>query len=661
MLDTSNTENLLQSLKADKQSADNHKMTWDKRRETWIKESNGEPYGNEDKSGKKATVVSRDIKKTEVWQHAVIIDPFVSNVDMVRTTPISSEDKPLADQRETVLNYFFCRSFDRYNFVSEAFKILQREGTVVARVGWEFEEEEVEVQVPIQKVVPIQTPQGVVPQPQVVGYRTEKQMQTTLNRPTAANRDNKTLWIDPTEKSNISEAQFVIEHFKSNKSKLEQEGVYENLDSIDIKTDSSLDTDDESYDDSNDGSFRFQDTARAEIDVYEYWGNYDVNGDGIAESIVCTWVGDTIIRLEENPYPDGKVPYVSCASDPEPFSINGKPNADLQSTDQKMSTSILRSFMDTLDSSTNGQRGFKEGTLDPANERKFKAKQDFKYRGNTVDIWEGKYAELNQSTLTFYEMIQNNQRELTGSSPFAGGQGKYDSATAANMAMGAVAKKEVDISRNFAENFVIPLLKKWSSMITEFMEPQEIERITGKPYVHPDPRNPSGDMDIRIEVNTAESDAAKAADLSFMLQTMGQSLPFDLTKILLSEQAELKKMPGLAKKIMEYQPKPDPLEQQMKQLELQKLQAEIEERKSRSIENGADLKLKEAQTVTEQARARQLHAESDMKDLDFTDKANGVTHQRELEKQEQKIKGDLTKQQMADNAKLDSIRNKVGA
>lgn len=658
MIEITNSEQLLENLKADKSSADNHKASWDSKRQVWIMEGNGEKYGNE--VAGKSTIVSRDIKKTEIWQHATIIDPFVSNADMVRCSAVGGEDEAFSAQAETLLNHFFCRTFDRYNFVSEGFKILQREGTVIARTGWEFAEEEVEIDVPVEKIVQVPGPQGLQQAKQVIGYKREKQMRTVLNQPTAENRDNKTLWVDPTEKQNISQSQFVIEEFKSNISKLTLEGIYENLDSIKTKTDS-WGEDNNSYDDSSDESFKFQDDARAELIVYEYWGNYDVNDDGIAEAIVCTWVGDVIIRLEENPYPDQEVPYISTALDPEPFSINGKPNADLQSTDQKITTAIERSLMDTLDSSTNGQRGFREGTLDPANERKFKARKDFKFTGEKPEIWEGKYAEFNSSVINFYEMKKQNQAELTGVKPFAGGQSKYVNSEQSNNAMGAVAKKEVDISRNFAENFIIPLLRKWLSMINDFMEPQEIERITGKPYVKPDPLNPTSTIDIRIEVSTAETDAARASDISFMLQTMGQSLPFDLTKMLLSEQAELKKMPGLAKKIMEYTPQPDPIEQEKKMLEIEELKASIAEKNSRAEENKVDLRLKSAQIVTEQARARQIHAQSDMEDQNFVDNQTGVSHQRELEKLDTKISGDLTKQAIANQEQLNGIKEKVGA
>lgn len=648
MLETDNLEELLTALKADKTSADSTKATWDDRRAVWIKESNGEKYGNEVEG--KASVVTRDIKKSEVWQHATIIDPFVSNTDMVRCSPISASDKPLSDQSETLLNHFFCREFDRYNFISEAFKIEQREGTVIARVGWEFQEREVEIVVPVQKMTMQLDPQTRQPVqvPQLVGYKKEIQLKTTINRPTASNRDNRTLWLDPTQKISVGDSQFIIENFKSSKSKLLEEGIYENLDDIEVKT-SVADNGDATYADSE-TSFTFEDDARKELDVYEYWGNYDVNGDGIAEPIVCTWVGNTIIRLAENPYPDNKPPYILSANDPEPFSLNGRPNADLQSTDQKITTAITRSLMDTLDSSTNTQRGYPEQSLDPANERRFKARKDFKFRGDQPpQFWEGKYAEFGRSSLEFYQMTKQDQAELTGIKAFAGGDGKYNSATQANMAMGAVAKKEVDVSRNFAENFVIPLLRKWLSMIAEFMEPEEVERITGKPYVPYDGADPLGMIDIRIEVATAETDAAKASDISFMLQTMSASLPFDLTKILLSEQAELKKMPGLAKRIEEYQPQPNPLAQKREELEIQKLEAEIAERLSRAEENKVDVLLKKSQTVLNEAKSRELHGKADNTDLDFTRKASGQEFQEASAMEDQKARNKLIETQLKSN------------
>jgi len=117
---------------------------------------------------------------------------------------------------------------------------------------------------------------------------------------------------------------------------------------------------------------------------------------------------------------------------------------------------------------------------------------------------------------------------------------------------------------------------------------------------------------------------------------MAQSLPFDLTKILLAEQAKLKGMPGLSKQISEFQQQPDPIEQKMKELELAKLDSEINERNSRVGENHVDARLKEAKAVNEEAKARMTHSSADMTDLDFLRKQEGVDFDEKMSEEEAK-------------------------
>ena len=116
-----------------------------------------------------------------------------------------------------------------------------------------------------------------------------------------------------------------------------------------------------------------------------------------------------------------------------------------------------------------------------------------------------------------------------------------------------------------------------------------------------------------------------------------------------AEQAELKKMPGLAKRIMEYQPQPDPLEQARKQLELEKLKAEIAEKMSRASENQYDMKMKEAKAVLEEAKARQVHSAADKVDLDFTKEATGEKHREAMEMENLKARNKLLEKQMGGN------------
>jgi len=152
-----NETKMLSIFKKDLSSSESNKKIWADQILTWMKEYDGDPYGNEQKG--KASVVSRDIKKTGVWQHASIIDPFVNNENIINTIPVTASDKQTSEEAGLLLNYQFCRDFDRFNFISDSFKVLQREGTVIARVSWEFEEEEQLVEKPVYGLVPVQDPQ----------------------------------------------------------------------------------------------------------------------------------------------------------------------------------------------------------------------------------------------------------------------------------------------------------------------------------------------------------------------------------------------------------------------------------------------------------------------------------------------------------------------
>lgn len=631
---------ILKILKQDKTNSESFKSVWDTKREQYHNEWAGKKYGNEKKN--KSQVVSRDIKIAQIWQHSSIKDPFLNSAEGVKATPVGAEDTAISIQTKEVLNYQYSRQFNRYRFITSSLKVFQVEGTVIARVFWNFEEKEIEVEEPVMGISLIMGPEGPIPQQTQVGVKKVKKTVTTKNYPDARVCKNVDIWVDPTEKENIEDAKFVIERWKSNLSDLRQNSVYKNIDKIKVDSDSlGGESYDALYEDT--GSFIFTDDARKEIDVYEYWGKFDIHGTGIAIPMVCAWVGSTIIRLEESPYSDGKVPFISCAFDPEPFSINGEANAEILSTDQKLRTAIKRSFIDTLNKSTNGQRGFQAGTLDPINASKFANGQDFEFQGAHPAFWEGKYNEFNSSVMNFYQELGTEIQNKTAARAFSSGQssGALESAKQSGISMDAVGKMEVDISRNFAETFIKPMLIKWNAMNNDFLEPQDIERITGKPYVPVDPLDPTGSLDIRIQVNTAEADAQKSKELAFLQQTQGPNDDPRISQKIRAEMFRLKDMPELAKWMEEYVPQPDPAAQQIQMLQIKELEASIREKESRAQENMVDMELKKAKIIVEQAKARQMHADTDQTDLDYVDQQTGVTHQREMEKQQQKDNNNL--------------------
>jgi len=101
-------------------------------------------------------------------------------------------------------------------------------------------------------------------------------------------------------------------------------------------------------------------------------------------------------------------------------------------------------------------------------------------------------------------------------------------------------------------------------------------------------------------------------------------------------------MPDLAKKIEEYEPQPDPVMEQMKQLELAKLQAEIQLLNAQAMAAQSGAQLAGAKVNTEGAKAANLSSDTDKKNLDFIEQETGTKQARDLQ-----LHGEQARSQMA--------------
>ena len=609
-------QQILTALKADLKAADTLRQETVTKVEGWRKEYDGEPYGNEQKG--KSEIVSRDIKRQDEWQHASVKDPFVSNPDIIRCNPITFEDRAAAEQNQLVLNYQFTRLFNRYDFMTNVIKLFYAEGTVVAKCSWDYEDKKEKVEMPIFAVDPI-TQQPVQVRTQVV-----EQIKVLVNKPDAEICRLEDIYIDPTSMGCLDKAQFVIHRYESDLSTLKKAGKYKNLEKVAKGTLSVSDGDD--YEEEDETEFRFADKARKKFLVYEYWGNFDVNNDGIAEPIVCTWVDDVIIQLQENPYPDKKIPFLMIKNNAIPFKIYGEANAELIGDNQKVNTAIKRGILDNLANSNNAQKGVPQGALDALNLKRFLNGKNFQFNGSMQNFYEGNYNQLPQSIFSVMEMLNNETESMLGVKSFSGGiSGNTlgSTATSARGALDAVSVRRLDIVRNIAENLIKPLMRKWMSYNAEFLQPEEVIRVTNSEFIEVKRDDLKGNIDIQIEVTTAEDNSAKAQELAFLLQTLGQNMDPSMQKLIMSQIAKLNKMPDLAKQIEDFQPQPDPLVQKQRELEIAKLESEIAERWSRTTENETDVRAKTAKAALDEARARNLDSDTDNKDLDFTRRARG--------------------------------------
>ena len=635
---------LLSALKADLKAADQLKQEQDAQVSRWKDEYNGAPYGNEEKG--KSSIVSRDIKKQSEWQHATIIDPFVSTANIIKCTPITFDDTLAAHQNELLLNAQFCRKFNRFNFMSKAIKILDREGTLVVQTGWDYQDEEVTTMAEVV-VVDEYGQESIV----------EQEITETIvikNQPTAKVCRNEDVYIDPTCQDDLDKAQFIIYRYETDISTLKQDGRYKNLDKIAKDDQGEADFD---YDTPDDTDFKFSDAPRKKKIVYEYWGNYDVNGDGIAEPIVCAWIGNTIIRLQSNPYPDGKPPFLVVPFNAVPFRIHGEANAELIGDNQKVKTAILRGLIDNMAQSNNAQVGVRKGALDPTNRKRFIGGNNFEFNGTPNDFWHGNYNAIPKSAFDMIGVMNNEIESITGTKSFSGGINAGSlggTATGARGALDATAVRRMNLVRNISENLVKPLIRKWMSYNSEFLEEEEIVRVTSEEYVPVRRDDLEGRLDIDIAISTAEDNAAKSQELSFLLQTLGPNEDPAIRRSIMADIMELMRMPDQAKNLRDYKPEPDPIAEQVKQLELQKLQLEnavlqatIEDKRARAQENTIDAQLKQNKALVEAAKARKLTSEADMTDLKYIKEDEGFSHLEKVEledlKHAQQMEKDIIK------------------
>lgn len=601
------------------------------------------------------------VRKQNEWRYSALEEPFLSTDDMFIVNPVTYKDVEAAKQNMLILNKQFRTDIPKVKFINKYIRTAVNTGTVIVKLNWEYEKGMVTEEVPVYTKTPEElytalqqkinagqmTEEEAIPimksgQPIQIGVESREVEEDVINRPVLQVKDSRNVIIDPSCEGDIDNAQFIIDIFLTDLSTLKKDSRYSNLDLISENQFNGASLDDYQYYDTEyktDPNFKFQDKPRKKLVAYEYWGYWDINGDGIVKPIVATWIGDVMIRLEENPYPDKKLPFVVVQYlPPDHDTVYGDSDASLLKENQDIIGAISRSIIDLIGRSANAQQGVRKDLLDPINRDRFNKGMDFEYNPVT-NIENALYMthipEVPRSALELIQLQNNEAEALTGVKAFTGGisgDALGSSVGGIRSALDATAKRELGILRRLSDGLK-EIGKKIIAMNSVWLSDEEIIRITDDDFVAIKRSDLAGNFDLSLTVSTAEMDNQKASELAFMLQTTGNSLPFDITKIILTKIADLRKLPDLSKMIADYQPQPDPLEQQKAQLEIELLKAQIANERAKANENAVDVQLKAAKTQSELAKAGKLSSEKDRVDLDYVEQATGLNQDRELEKQ----------------------------
>ena len=609
----------------------------------------------------KSKVQPKLIRKHNEWSYPPLTEPFLNTDRMYQVLPRTEEDAPAARQNELLLNWQWDTKIDKLYFVDRAVRTFVDEGSVVVRVGWEREYATQEVEVPEYEYYPVQDEEqaavimhavemlqtedyayeslpdtlkasaeksaelGEPVAAEEIGTVIEVKEVRTKNCPSVTIIDAANIFVDSSCQGDYSKSKFTVITFEATKSDMmAKKDSYINLDKVDWE-DNKINSnhgniDHKTYTPAYDSRTQ---SDNQPVLVYQYWGMYDTQGTGVTVPIVVTWVGNQIIQMEENPFPDRKAPFVIIPYMPILKSVWGEANASILQDNQRLIGAVTRAMIDLLAGSANAQTAYAKGFLDPTNMRRLAEGKNFEYAPGTdprQGIMQLTFPEIPRSA---HETILHQEQEaesLTGVKSFntgISGDTFGQVATAANAAIDSAGRREMSVLRRLANGFM-QIGQKIMAMNGKFLDEQEIVRVTHDNFVEVSRDQLEGNFDLKVDISTASVDEKKAQDLTFMAQTIGPNEDPNIRKIILSKIADLQRMPELAEELRNYQPEPDPLDVAMREAEVKQAQAK------------ADLDM---------AKAMEARAQAEKLIQEIENNNSGESHRRDIQKMGAQARG----------------------
>lgn len=563
----------------------------------------------------RSSIQPKLVRRQAEWRYPALSEPFLNSEKIFQVNPRTFEDLDAAKQNEILLNYQFDVKLNKVKFIDDYVRTVVDEGSCIVQVGWERLTTKEKQVVPVYSYYPAEDEEALAilnqalelkqKNPREYNENIDEAIKASIdysqqnggepvlahqvgeqevlvdkvieNKPTVEILNTLNVYVDPTCNGDLDKALFIIKSFETNQAECKKAGIYKNLDKVNWAG-NNPNSDGDHYT-SADENFN-EDLIRKKVVAYEYWGFYDINGTGSLTPIVATWIGSVMVRMEENPFPDGKLPFVIVQYLPVRNSVYGEPDCELLEENQQIMGAITRGMVDILGRSANAQQGFAKGMLDPLNKRRFENGEDYEFNPNLPPqsgYIEHTFNELPQSVLAYMQMLNADAEALTGVKSFSGGMsGDAYGQVAAGIqgAIDAATKRETAILRRLAYG-VSEIGNKIIAMNAVFLSEEEVIRVTNKQFITIKRKDIKGNFDLKVDINTAEVDQAKAQDLGFMLQTLGPNMDPMITMKILAEIADLKRMPTLAEELRNYQPQPDPIEEAKRQLEVEEEKAKI--------------------------------------------------------------------------------------
>ena len=313
--------------------------------------------------------------------------------------------------------------------------------------------------------------------------------------------------------------------------------------------------------------------------------------EGYIEVIMVIANGETLLKIEENPYMMQDRPVVAFPWDVVPSRFWGRGICEKGYNSQKALDAELRARIDALALTVHPMMAMDASRMPRGAKLEVRPGKTILTNGNPAEILQPfKFGNLDQVTFSQAAELQKMVQMATGAIDAAGIPGTINgdaAAGAVSMSMGAIIKRHKRTLINFQESFLIPMIEKCAWRYMQY-DPDNYP-VSDYKFI---PSSSLGVIAREYEVT----------QLVQLLQTLGQDSPMYpmlvsavIDNMGLSNREEL-----MAQLQQSLQPNPEAQQQQQQQMQVQMATMQ------------AQLQLVQAQAMEAQARAQKYAVEAQL-------------------------------------------------
>jgi len=493
---------------------------------------------------------SRDVKTTIKWMLPSLEEPFLGTDDPVDIRAVNINDDQKAKKVQQLLKYQLQRKNAYPTFIESAWKDALKYNWCVAKVWWRREEDRTRYKQMVSSdnydFVTLLLQEESAGNAEIIEVKPLKdapdifvvtfdKITVTANYPVVQYMSPDELRYTPDGRS-VQDAKFIAHRKLVNGDYLKQkeaEGIYKNVDKamkeyensvgdtrpdeLQVESNSELETIGEKLSD--------DDLASRQFELYEAYMKVDYNNDGRFENVIVHVIGETPIRIANNDM--NMAPFFHFAVEADPinaFNENEGFTDDLEQQ-QDLKTAVFRQVITNV-AKNNAPRTFVNNSVDvDALINNDEVVVCDTAENPATQVYANAQLPISPLSMQVIEYAQNEIEAQSGSTRYNQGLDSNSlnkTATGITAILGSAEKRMKQMSRMFAENFIVPIFKYIILLDQKYMDQEQIIRLTNENIViTKDELN----IDYDLIINVGLGPGTKEAQIQYLMVMINQIYP----------------------------------------------------------------------------------------------------------------------------------------